>query len=207
MKRVLTIVLLMAVIIFAFWLYFNTGSRKVKYGGDSEEENTSVSVKKHSQLFNDRINAAVSAYMLLKDAFVNADSLLAQKEAANFNTAIDEIPLDELQGDQAQIAAAAKQQISDMKANAEPIVTGQNLEEMRRDFYMVSENMYPFLKAIGYEGPKLYWQNCPMAFGDEEANWLSSTREIVNPYLGKHHPVYKSGMLNCGEVKDSIYTK
>ena len=61
--------------------------------------------------------------------------------------------------------------------------------EMRQDFRMVSENLYPFLKTIGYEGPKLYWQNCPMAFGEnKEGNWLSNTSEIINPYLGKNHP-------------------
>ena len=70
---------------------------------------------------------------------------------------------------------------------------------------MISENLYPFLKTIKYEGPKLYWQNCPMAFGeDKEANWISNTKEIINPYLGKNHPEYKSSMLHCGEIKDTI---
>ncbi len=35
------------------------------------------------------------------------------------------------------------------------------ITEMRQDFSMVSENIYPFLKTIGYEGEKLYWQNDP----------------------------------------------
>ena len=70
---------------------------------------------------------------------------------------------------------------------------------------MVSENLYPLLKTIGYEGPKLYWQNCPMAFGEnKEGNWLSNTPEIINPYLGKNHPQYKATMFGCGETKDSL---
>lgn len=206
MKRILAIVFLIAVFVIAFWLFFNTGSRKEKYS-QTENENTAVAVKKHSQLFNDRVDAAVSSYMLLKDAFVNSDSTLAKQQATQFVTAINEIPLEELNDDQAQIGAAAGQQISDIKANAEPIERGETLDEMRHDFYMVSENMYPFLKTIGYEGEKLYWQNCPMAFGEQEANWLSNTRQINNPYLGKNHPQYKSTMLHCGEVKDSLYAK
>ena len=206
MKRILAVLFLIVVVVGAFWLYFNTGSRKEKYF--PTDESTAVKVKKHSQLFNDRVDAAVSAYMLLKDAFVNADSVLAKQEAAAFKIAVDSIPLDELKNDQSQIKDAARQQISDIKANTEPIENGQNLEEMRRDFYMVSENLYPLLKTIGYEGQKLYWENCPMACGDnQEANWLSNTREINNPYLGKYHPVYKSAMLHCGEVKDSLYAK
>jgi hypothetical protein len=44
-----------------------------------------------------------------------------------------------------------------------------------------------------------------MAFNDNEAAyWLSNSREVVNPYLGKKHPKYSSGMLHCGEVKDSL---
>jgi hypothetical protein len=76
---------------------------------------------------------------------------------------------------------------------------------MRKDFGMVSENLYPFLRTINYEGEKMYWQNCPMAFGDDKgANWISNTREIVNPYLGKNHPEFKGSMLHCGEIKDTI---
>jgi len=69
--------------------------------------------------------------------------------------------------------------------------------------------MYPsFFTAINYEGPKLYLENCPMAFSDSiSANWISNSAEIVNPYLGKSHPIYKAGMLHCGEVKDSIVAK
>ncbi len=71
---------------------------------------------------------------------------------------------------------------------------------------MISELMYPsFLKTVNYEGPKLFLQNCPMAFNDtESANWISNSEEIVNPYLGKNHPKYKGGMLHCGEIKDTI---
>lgn len=206
MKRILAIVFLIAIFVVAFWLFFNTGSRKDKYS-NSGETNAAVVVKKHSQVFNDKVDAAVSSYMLLKDDFVNADSTSAKEQASNFIAAINEIPLTELNEDESQISAAAKQQISDIVANAEPIQKGENLDEMRHDFYMVSENMYPFLKTIGYEGEKLYWQNCPMAFGDQEANWLSNTRQINNPYLGKFHPQYKGTMLHCGEVKDSLYAK
>jgi len=44
-----------------------------------------------------------------------------------------------------------------------------------------------------------------MAFNDsDEAYWLSNSREIVNPYLGKKHPRYKAGMLACGDLTDSL---
>lgn len=80
---------------------------------------------------------------------------------------------------------------------------------MRQDFRTVSDMLYPsFFKTINYEGPNLYLQNCPMAFdGDKDANWISNSEEVINPYLGKNHPKYKATMLNCGETKDSIVAK
>ena len=76
---------------------------------------------------------------------------------------------------------------------------------MRKDFNMVSDILYPAFKSINYNGPTMYYQNCPMAFGEDKgANWISSTKEIINPYMGKNHPEYKGSMLHCGEVKDSL---
>ena len=141
----------------------------------------------------------------MKSAFVEADTFNVKIEAQKFITMMDSVKLDDLKKEDSQIMAAAKQQLSDIKANAEPILKESDITQMRQDFRMVSENLYPFLKTIDYEGEKVYWQNCPMAFGDgKEANWLSSTKEIINPYLGKHDPQYKASMLNCGEIKDTI---
>ncbi len=203
MKRVLAIVFLLIVILGVWWLFFKTD----KPAQEFESETTLIHVSKHSEAFNSSVTNALTAYFNMQHAFVEADTANAKETALKFMTAVDNIKLNELEKDDAQIMAAAKQQLSDIKANAEPILKESDITQMRQDFRMVSENLYPFLKTIDYEGEKVYWQNCPMAFGDVEANWLSSTREIANPYLGKNHPEYKSTMLKCGEVKDSIYAK
>ena len=59
---------------------------------------------------------------------------------------------------------AVQQNLSDIKANAKPILEESDITEMRHDFSMISENLYPFLKTIGYEGEKLYWQNLPTPY-------------------------------------------
>lgn len=199
MKSLLAIIFLAAVLIGAWWLFFKTEKTA------SEPKQESIKLDKHTPEFNQSISNAVSAYIVMKDAFVDADTFKVKDEGQKFITTVDSVKLEDLQKDDAQVLMAARQEMSDIKANAEAMLKENNITEMRQDFRMVSENLYPFLKTIGYEGQKLYWQNCPMAFGeDKEGNWLSTTKEIINPYLGKNHPEFKSSMLNCGETKDTL---
>ena len=203
MKRILAIVFLAVIVFGVWWLFFKTD----KPNQGSEPALEAIVVKKHSDTFNAGVTKVMNSYLDMKSAFVEGDTLNIKVNATQFISAVDSLKLEGLQKDDPRIMAAARQQVSDIKANANPILEETDIIAMRQDFRMVSENLYPFLKTIGYEGEKLYWQNCPMAFGDEAANWLSNTSEIVNPYLGKNHPEYKSSMLHCGENMDSIYIK
>jgi len=206
MKTVKRILLLLLVLILGivgfYWYKFSTAGR----GGDSGPKQPPITLKKHSEKFNSSIAVLMNAYFEIKSAFVDADSALAKSSCKKFLQLLDSIPVDELKKDTASIFETVKSNITDIRMNAESLLKQSSITEMRQDFRMVSEVMYPsFFRAINYEGPKMYWQNCPMAFGEgKEANWISNTEEIVNPYLGKNHPEFKSSMLHCGEVKDTI---
>jgi len=203
MKRVLAVVFLIIILFAAWFLFFKT-----KEVTTSTTATESTGVKKHSDDFDKKVDNMMDAYIEMKNAFVNADSSAIKAKTAQFIASTDSLNLSELHEKDSSIYMAAQQNISDIKANAQPILKENDLTEMRHDFSMVSENLYPLLKTIGYEGEKLYWQNCPMAFGeDKPANWLSNTSEILNPYFGKNNPEYKSAMLHCGENMDSIYLK
>ena len=204
MKKVLVAAIVVVVIIAVWFLFFKSPDKPVT----STKSTTTTAAKKHSPEFDSQITSLINSYMAMKSAFVEADTSEIKSKTAGFITTADSLHLDELQEKDSLIFMAVQQNISDIKANAKPILEENDITEMRHDFSMVSENLYPFLKTIGYEGEKLYWQNCPMAFGDDKpANWLSNTSEINNPYLGKKDPKYKSGMLHCGENMDSIYLK
>ena len=203
MKRVLAIVFLIIILLAVWFLFFKTEKTEVN---TATPETTAV--PKHSDQFDQQIDNMMNSYIEMKNAFVEGDTALIKLKTAGFIANTDSLHLNELHQNDSSLFMAAQQNISDIKANAEPILTENDLTEMRHDFSMVSENLYPLLKTIGYEGQKLYWQNCPMAFGDDKpANWLSNTSEILNPYLGKNHPEYKSAMLHCGENMDSIFLK
>ncbi len=200
MKSLLAIIFLAAVLLGVWWLFFKTDG-----GHKSSPKQESIQLAKRTPEFNQSISNAVNAYLAMKNAFVDADTLKVKEEAQKFIGTIDGVKLNNLAKEDSQIVMAAQQEISDVKVNAQALLMENDIMEMRQDFRMVSENLYPLLKTIGYEGEKLYWQNCPMAFGeDKEGNWLSNTKEIINPYLGKHDPQYKASMLNCGEIKDTI---
>lgn len=200
MKKVL---ILLIVLLGAFSIYWVIV--KGKKEGTEMAKVEALVVSSHSTAFNVGIDSLLNAYFAMKDAFVNADSLSAKAACKSLILLADSSRMDELKKDSSGIYESAILQLGDIKANAESLLQQSNLTEMRQDFRMIGESIYPLLKTIHYEGKTLYWQSCPMAFGeDKAANWISNTEEIINPYLGKNHPEFKGGMLHCGEVKDSI---
>lgn len=205
MKKAL-LVLLIAILGIAgyYWYMF---SRKSEANSGPKQE--ALKLKKHSDKFNQSVTAAMGAYFDIAGALVDADTAKAKTAAANFVRLLDSIPMDELKKDTTNIYETAMGTFGDIKSNAADILAVNDLQQMRQDFSNVSENLYPtFFNVINYEGETLYWQNCPMAFGDgKEANWVSKSEEVVNPYLGKNHPEFKATMLHCGSVKATIKAK
>jgi len=200
MRKLLIIIVSLALIIVGVWLVLG---RYKPYNEIPKQQPLKVGV--HSGEFDQSVGAVITAYLSLKEAFVNADTTKIKEQQKQLVVAIDSIKIDELKKDTSGIYQSAKLLIGDMRSNTIAIANETDITEMRQDFRMVSENLFPLLKTIHYKGEKLYWQNCPMAFGeDKDASWLSNTEEIVNPYLGKNHPEFKGTMLHCGEIKDTI---
>lgn len=201
MKKIVLVALVLVLAIAGYYWYKFINTVK----GDSGPKQAPLALKKHTNAFNQSITTAMNAYFDMKAAFVDADTVKAKESCRKFVQLMDSIPFDELKKDTTGIYEIAFNDFSNIRSNAESLLVQADITEMRKDFGMVSENLYPFLRTINYEGEKMYWQNCPMAFGDDKgANWISNTREIVNPYLGKNHPEFKGSMLHCGEIKDTI---
>jgi Protein of unknown function (DUF3347) len=193
MKRLLAIIFLAVVLFGAYWFFFNKDATQAS--GPKQE---AIKIKKHSEEFNQSIANAINEYLKMRNVFAEGDTNRIKEQISKFIVSVDSLKLDDLKKDDSLILASVEQQVSDIKANAEDILQQKDITEMREDFRMVSENLYPFLRTISYEGPKLYWRNCSTAFGeDREASWLSDTSSIINPYLGKN-------LTDCNEIKDSL---
>ena len=70
------------------------------------------------------------------------------------------------------------------------------IEHQREHFDILSKDVIDMIAITGTD-KKLYQDFCPMYNGNKGAQWLSTTEEIKNPYMG-------SKMPGCGKVQKEI---
>lgn len=124
----------------------------------------------------------LSAYLNVKDALVETDGEAASESAGTLVAA-----LNKMEGEL----------IDKIRFDAEHIAETKEASHQRDHFNTLSDNIYQWVKANGTNEATLYRQYCPMAFNNQGAFWLSSSKEILNPYFGDR-------MLRCGSVKETI---
>ena len=200
MRKIQILILAVTFILGAYFL------KRGKEHKVTEEKTAVINLKKNSAHFNEALVQVIDGYLKIKDAFVESDTVTVKLLAVQFLQQLDSVPLEELRSDSAQVFQSAVVIRDDIKANIVSMMRQTDISEMRKDFSMAGDLIYPgYLKLVNYQGARIYLQHCPMAFGEEKgAYWLSNNAEIMNPYLGKHDPTYGAGMLHCGEVKDSL---
>jgi hypothetical protein len=134
------------------------------------------------------------AYFLIKNALVNDDGKEAASAASDFIDDLDKI-------NKASIADSARKNfdeiLDDAKEMAEHIEkNGKDIKHQRYHFEMLSDDIYDMLK-LSRSSQTLYRDFCPMYNNNKGAGWISETKEINNPYLGKKMPA-------CGEIKEVL---
>jgi len=200
MKKGLVIIgVTVAVIAVYFLLFYKKGDTK-----DPSPKQEPLAQSRNSDTFNTPFNDMLNSYFDLKNALVNWDTAKASASANNLVTLAEQVPYDNLKAD-TTIVATAKSFSDNVVAEAKGVASENTIEEKRHSFYTLSENLYNLIRTVHYDQQVIYHDKCPMAFNDtEEGYWVSNTREIVNPYLGKKHPHYASGMIGCGSIEDSV---
>jgi hypothetical protein len=168
-----------------------------------EKKDQPLSIGKNS-MFNTALGGLMTDYLALKDALVDWDSTRADQQATALALRADSLPFTELKAD-TNIIATAKTFAASVSGEAKGFAGETTLEQKRREFNMITDQLYTLLLTVKYDGQIIYHDKCPMAFNEsEEGFWLSDNSKIVNPYLGRRHPVYKAKMLGCGEITDSL---
>lgn len=140
------------------------------------------------------IKEIITDYLQMKNAFANdndKDAAIAGNEMVKAFTSFNKTALTP---EQAKIYNDIE---DDAREHAEHIGSNaENIKHQREHFDMLSKDMYQLVKTFG-TGQNLYYDHCPMYNDGKGANWLSETKEIANPYLGKKMP-------NCGAVKEEL---
>jgi hypothetical protein len=162
-----------------------------KKGTDSTAKNLANSPTKASAV---SIKEILSNYLQMKNAFTKNDSKqagVAGNEMVKSFTAFNKASLTP---DQAKNYNDIE---DDAREHAEHIGKNVgNIKHQREHFDILSKDMYDLVKTFG-GGQKLYYDHCPMYNDGKGANWISETKEIINPYLGKSMPT-------CGTVKEEL---
>jgi hypothetical protein len=164
-----------------------------------------LAVSKHSEAFNNAISSLLADYNKLTELFVNWDSTAVIPAAQTLTKDLEQLSLDEIKKDSAQVYETAVAFLENAKGELQTIASEKGIRQQREAFNNLTDNIRQFLNTVKYDKEKLYLQECPMAFDDTKPGlWLSQKPEIRNPYLGLHHPHYGQGMLKCGETKMTI---
>jgi hypothetical protein len=202
MKRILAILgILVVVLAGVFYFVFIRGGKRRPKG----PEPIPLAVSKHSDAFNRSVQTMLDDYYAMSEGFVNWDTVTINKEAGELKGELDRLPIDELKVDTTGIYESIIDPLANAKSAAATIATDPSIDNKKTAFNSLSENLRLVFIVVKYDANKLYWQECPMAFGDDKpGNWLSKTDAVRNPYLGLKHPTYKNSMLECGGPKDTI---
>ena len=160
---------------------------------------TPTSASQHA-LITDTVKATVSikeivdGYLQLKNAFSKDNT----NDAATIATALQTSLLNfNKAGLSDQQNKTFEDLEDDAKEHAEHIgKNGGNISHQREHFEMLSKDMYDLVKSFA-AGQTLYKDFCPMYNNGKGAFWISETKAIKNPYLGKSMP-------GCGSVKEEI---
>lgn len=199
MKKIFLLVVL-ALAGVAAWYFFETRKKP-----DVETpQQQPLAVSQYSAAFNNSMGTTLEHYYALSEAFVNWDSAAVTAHANALKGVVDSIAFAEIQKDTLIYQTAITYKEPAQK-NIDIIAGNTTLEKKRLAFNALSQNLYDLMRTIQYDNATIYVQQCPMAFNDTETGtWLSKTEGIRNPYLGKYHPKYKAGMLECGETKETL---
>ena len=145
---------------------------------------------KFSERFTNNFNNVIKPYLKMKDAFVATDAKQVSAFAKMTLKSLKSIETDDL----------GKMEQSHIKKTIDmldAIGKSDNIKNQRADFIILNENLVAIAMNIKGANPLLYVQKCPMANNNKGAIWLSTEKDIKNPYYG-------DDMLTCGSVIEEI---
>ena len=140
------------------------------------------------------IKEILNDYLQMKNAFTEDNSTGAATAGKKLEAAFKNF-------DKSALTEVQKKTYEDVEADAREHAehigaNGGNIAHQREHFELLSKDIYDLVKEFG-AGQVLYKDFDPMVNNGKGAFWLSETKEIRNPYMGK-------AMLTSGSIKEEI---
>ena len=144
--------------------------------------------------FKAQLTKVYNAYLKMNDAFVESNAKSVANEAKKVIKAIESVDMALLEHDPHM---KWMDQLEILNRTINSISKLNDIEKQRNEYIQFNLAFYESVKMFGLENTITYFQYCPMANNDKGAYWLSSKKDILNPYFG-------DAMLSCGETKETI---
>jgi Cu(I)/Ag(I) efflux system membrane fusion protein len=143
-----------------------------------------------SEQFTQSFKNVIKPYLNMKDAFVATDNVQVSKFAKVTSKALKSAKTKDL-------GKMEQSHINKSIDMLDAIGNSDNIKNQREHFVLLNENLVAIAMNIKGENSLLYVQKCPMANNNNGAIWLSTEKDIKNPYYG-------DDMLTCGSVIEEI---
>lgn len=160
----------------------------------SDAENTMKMDMPIDENFKKQLTNVYRIHLDLQDAFLATDAAKAKKQAVNVKSALSKVDMSLVKGEMHNHWMAT---LKTLNETLDKIRGSNDIAIQRLAFADFNDALYGAIKMFGTSGETIYYQYCPMARDNEGAYWLSTVKEIKNPYFGE-------AMLTCGENRAVI---
>ncbi|MEP2486029.1 MAG: DUF3347 domain-containing protein, partial [Algoriphagus sp.] len=147
-----------------------------------------------SQDAKNELKPLFDSYFELKDALTKDELTVSLTSAKKMQSIISKVDMSKFKGESHMSWMKYE---DNLKTHLDKFVEQKSLEEVRKSFLNISDEMVAMAEKFHPYPSKIYVQHCPMADSNRGADWLSLQNKVVNPYFG-------SSMLSCGEVTNTI---
>ena len=143
------------------------------------------------EAFRAQVGAFYEAYAGLVERLAGDDLVGARKAIAQAKTALGSVEMGLLSGAAHQEWMAQAMRLGEALA---AMAGAEDIEEVRVPLADLSAALISVVERFGMDSElAAYRAHCPMALGNQGADWVQPGEEVRNPYYG-------ASMLACGEI-------
>jgi Cu(I)/Ag(I) efflux system membrane fusion protein len=169
----------------------NHGSMKMPPNTDHSSHSKNITISSKAK---EELNPLFNEYFKLKDALVDDNLNQAVSASKDMGVLLSKVNMGVFTGEAHNVWMKHS---SVLEKELRKATNTDEIGKMRVLFKNISDQMIMLIKTFGGLDKPAFINYCPMANNDNGAEWLSTEKEIKNPYFG-------ASMLKCGEVKHEI---